>query len=196
MGLVAADFFRVLKALLPFGPAWGLDDDSVAVKQFDAWSQEFARIQARADALVVEADPRTTTELLFDYERIFELPDTCVTIDQTIEQRRVALHSKIISSGGQSRAYFIGIAEAMGYPGATIDEYAPMTCNDDCNDALYSDADRFAWTLNLPASTGGVFVMDCNSDCNSALQSWGDEALECRINKFKPAHTSVIFAYL
>lgn len=196
MGLTANDYYHALQSLLPAGPAWGVDESSAAAKLLDAWAQELSRIQSRADELITEADPRTTYELLTEYERIFGLPDPCVTIDQSVDQRRAALHSKFILLGGQNCAYFIGIAEAMGYYGATIDEYAPMTCNDTCNDSLYSDADMFCWTLNLSASTGGVFVMNCNSDCNASLQSWGDEALECRINKYKPTHTSIIFSYL
>jgi len=161
-----------------------------------AWADEFSRVDLRCDELVNAADPRTTVELLPDYERVFGLPDLCVTIEQTVEQRRAALLSKITERGGQSRAYFIALAASLGYAGATIDEFRPMTCNDDCNSALNGAADMFVWQLNLPGSTGGVFLMDCNSDCNSALQSWGDEALECRINQLKPAHTSVLFAYI
>jgi len=118
-----------------------------------------------------------------------------VTIEQSLEQRRAALLSKLTMTGSQSRTYFIGLAAAMGYPAASIDEFFMLTCNDDCNGALNSQADVFTWQLNLPNATAGLFVMDCDSDCNSALQSWGDEAIECRINRFKPAHTSVIFAY-
>lgn len=150
---------------------------------------------ATADQLSAEMFPDTVSQTLLDWERVYGLPDPCVTITQTLEQRKAALVSKVSAHGGQSRAYFIGVAEAMSYTGATIDEFAPMTCNDDCNAVLNSEADRFYWQLNLPAATGGLFVMDCDSDCNSALQSWGDEAIECRINKFKPAHSGVIFAY-
>jgi uncharacterized protein YmfQ (DUF2313 family) len=193
--MTANDYLSQLQALLPRGLAWARQQANTLTLLLLAWADEFARVDLRCADLVNEADPRATIELLTDWERVAGLPDPCVTIEQTIEQRRSALASKLTMIGGQSRAYFIGIAEAMVYPGATIDEYWPMTCNDTCNESLYSEADKFAWTLNLPASTGGLFVMDCDSDCNSALQSWGDEAVECRINKFKPAHTSVIFAY-
>jgi len=189
------DYWSQLKALMPRGIAWAITQTSKLSGLLLAWSDEFARVDLRCEDLVNEVDPRTTIELLSDWERVAGLPDPCVTIDQTTAQRQAALESKLTMAGGQSRAYFIDIAETMGYPGATIDEYAPMTCNDNCDDSLYSENDIFVWTMNLPFSTGGVFVMDCNSDCNDALQSWGDEALECRINKYKPAHTTALFAY-
>lgn len=153
------------------------------------------RALASVDQLLLEMDPRTTSQLLADWERVVGLPDPCVTTAQTVDQRRAALVSKLAALGGQSRAYFIGLATTLGYPGATIDEYRPMTCNDTCTSALWSAADRFAWQINLP-STGGVFIANCNSACDSPLAAWGDQAVECRINRYKPAHTTAIFAYV
>jgi uncharacterized protein YmfQ (DUF2313 family) len=193
--MTSTDYLSQLQALMPRGLAWAITQTSKLSLLLRAWADEFARVDLRCEDLVNEVDPRTTIELLSDWERVAALPDPCVTIDQTIAQRQAALESKLTMIGGQSRAYFIGIAEVMGYPGATIDEYLPANCNDNCNSALYSEDDKYSWTLNLPFSTGGVFVANCNGNCNDALQSWGDEALECRINKYKPAHTSAIFAY-
>lgn len=195
MAMTNDDYLSQLQALLPRGLAWAKSQSSTLTKMLLAWADEFARVHLRCDDLINEADPRTTVELLLDWERVAELPDPCVTTEQSITQRQAALTSKLTMSGGQSRAYFISIAESMGYPGATIDEYLPANCNGNCNDALYSEDDKYVWTLNLPFSTGGVFVANCNGNCNDALQSWGDEALECRVRKNKPAHTSVLFAY-
>lgn len=196
MVMSAAEYLAQLQALLPRGLAWALSRAAVLTALLQAWADEFSRIDARANALADEADPRTTAELLSDWERVAGLPDPCVTINQTIDQRRAALVSKLTLLGGQSRAYYISIAQAMGYPDATIEEFTGgMNCNDDCNDALGDIDGYFIWRLNLPASTGGIFVATCNSDCNSFLQSWGDEAIECRVNLLKPAHTQVIFAY-
>ena len=149
-----------------------------------------------ADQLLLEADPRTCSLTLPDWERTYDLPDRCVTVSQSVDQRRAALVSLVTMQGGQSRQFFIDLAATLGYPGATIDEYRPMTCNDNCNSALWSEMDRFVWQINLPYSTGGVFNMNSNSACDSPLSAWGDEAIECRINRFKPAHTKAIFAYV
>ncbi|KIO49589.1 YmfQ family protein [Nitrosospira sp. NpAV] len=195
MGMTANDYLRQLQSLLPQGQAWPRDAEATLTQLLAALAEEFARVDRRGEDLINEADPRNTSDLLTDWERIAGLPDTCLTAGQTVEQRRAALVSKLTSLGGQSRQYFINIAAALGYPGATIDEFRPMNCNDDCNDAVASEADRFAWRINLP-SLGGAIVMNCNSTCNDALQAWGDEVIECRINHFKPAHTTAIFAYV
>jgi uncharacterized protein YmfQ (DUF2313 family) len=65
MDVSADDYARQLAALLPPGPAWSTDDPAATLSlQLNAWAQEFARIQARADALVEEADPRITYDRL------------------------------------------------------------------------------------------------------------------------------------
>jgi uncharacterized protein YmfQ (DUF2313 family) len=163
--------------------------------ELNAVGKQLDEAQRSADQLQAEMFPSTATVSLPDWERVYGLPDPCVTIEQSIDQRRAALESKVNASGGQSRAYFIDLASRMGYPGATIDEFPMFTCNSSMGDVLNSEADGFFWQLNLP-SAGGVFHMTCNSDCNSPLQSWGDDAVECRVRKNKPAHTSVLFAYI
>ncbi len=195
MALTAENYLQQLQGLLPRGKAWVRDAGAKLTLLLTGVAQEFARIDVRNNDLINEADPRTTTELIADWERNAGLPDICVTVDQTIAQRRTALVSKLTMLGGQSRQYFIDLADSMGYPSATINEFRPMNCNDNCNYALNSEADRFFWKINLP-SDGATYVMNCNDPCNSPLQAWGDEAIECRINHYKPAHTNVLFAYV
>lgn len=195
--LAAADYAQQLSALLPFGPAWEFDAGSVGSRLLSAWADELARVHARCEQIVNEGDPRATYEMLADYEILFGLPDACLAdIDQSDQQRRNALTSKIISSGGQSREYFISLAVAMGYPDASINEFRLATCNDDCEMFLNGTGDVFVWQLILPVATGSsIIYMNCESVCTDSLQAWGDEAIECRIGKLRPAHTTVLFAY-
>lgn len=184
----------LLKRLLPLV---SIDPNGPEISiELEAEGKALDEAQAFADQLLLEMDPRTCSLTLIDWERVYDLPDRCVTAVQSVDQRRASLISLVSMQGGQSRQFFIDLADAMGYPGATIDEFRPMTCNDNCNSALWSETDRFTWQVNLPYATGGVFVANCNSVCDSPLQSWGDEAVECRINRFKPAHTTAVFAYV
>ncbi|ADE10487.1 YmfQ family protein [Sideroxydans lithotrophicus] len=144
-----------------------------------------------ADSILNEIDPRTAAATLDDWERVLGLS----ALGLSVEQRRVAAGAKYYSHGSQSRPYFIGIAEKLGFPGTTITEYKRANCNGNCNDALYSEADLFVWTMNVPA-LGGYFAANCNSNCNSALGSWGYSNLEMAINKDRPAHTRVMFNYV
>lgn len=189
MALTDADYLNQLQALLPKGPAWEDDDPEL----LNAWSQEFARIQARIDNLIDEADPRTTFELLLDYERIFGLPTDCMTgVEQNLQQRRNALVTQMITIGGQSRAYFIALAAMAGFA-ITITEFDPFTVASTVNEYIYGMDWWFAWQINAPQQSVNYFLM--TSAVNEALAMWGNNLLECLINRYKPAHTIAIFAY-
>ena len=193
MGLSAGDYYNELAALLPSGPAWLVDEPSTLTLFLDAWSQEFARAQARAEALGEEADPRTTYELLSDYETLFGLPTACMSgVTQSVQQRRQALHAQMISGGGQSIAYYVSLALAAGFVIA-ITEFRPWSVGMTIDLPIYGEDWAYAWQVNATLNTICYFTM--SSAVNEALASWGNNLLECLINRFKPAHTVVIFAY-
>jgi uncharacterized protein YmfQ (DUF2313 family) len=128
-----------------------------------------------------------------DYERIFGLPTACMYgIDQTVEQRHEALVSQMISVGGQSRAYFIALALAAGFI-ITITEFKPFDVGMTVADPIYGPDWSFAWQVN--AATTTITWFRVSGGVNEALAAWGNELLECLINRYKPAHTIAIFSY-
>lgn len=193
MGLISnatqADYEAHLLALRPAGPAWAPDDD-----RLDAAAEECARAHNRAVALVDEADPRTTTELLTDWERVAGLPDACTGPLPTLAQRRAALVARLTSIGGQSRAYFIALAASLGYT-VTITEYRQFrTGIGRAGDRSNGEEWLYAWRVGAPQFT----VIDFRVGLSAAgepLRSWGDKLLECVLNRMKPAHTQIIFTY-
>lgn len=190
MALTADDYVALINGLTPRGPAW------VDGKVREIWSIELARLDARIWHLLEEADPRTTDELLADWERVLGLPDDCMAgLPLSINERRLVAWQRLTELGGQSRQYFINLAEQFGEPGVTITEFRQMTCNDDCNDALCSQADEFVWQVNFPHPADNARLMNCNDDCNDALQMYTPALAECPISERKPAHTEVIFSY-
>lgn len=194
MALTAQDYVHLLTGLMPRGPAWS---DQVIAHFIQAWADELARIDARVDVLIEQVDPRTADEMLTDWERVLGLPDECTAdIGLSIAERQRLAWAKYTEQGGQSRAYFIDLAARYGEPGVTISEFRQMTCNDDCNDALYSVADEFTWRVNVPHVAADFRLMNCNDDCNDPLQMFTPNLIECPVNERKPAHTTVIFSYL
>lgn len=192
MGMTTDDYLAQLQALLPQGPAWPRDSGATLTKLLQAMADELARIDGRAAQLIEESDPRTTAELLADWERVAGLPDSCVTAAQATAQRRAALHAKLTTLGGQSVAYFIALAASLGYT-VTITEFEQHTVVDDVEHPLYSHPWQFAWQVNAPQDTVGTLsVTDTVAD---PLAWWGNELLECVVNRLKPAHTHVLFAY-
>ncbi|SOD42340.1 YmfQ family protein [Nitrosovibrio sp. Nv4] len=193
MGITADDYLSQLQSLLPQGQAWPREPDATLTQLMAALAEEFARFDARTQRLFDEADPRTTVELLADWERVAGLPEACLAaIAQTTGERRSALLSKLIGVGGQSRQYFIGIAAALGYT-VTLTEFRPFQVNSEVNDALRGEQWRFAWQVNSALIT--VRASTVAAAVNDPLRSWGNAALECVISKYSPAHTKVLFAY-
>lgn len=196
MALTAADYLAQLQALLPQGFAWPRQADAALTKLLLAWADEMARIDGRAVDLVDEADPRTTAELLADWERVAGLPDPCVAalgVSQTAAQRRAALVAKLTTIGGQSAAYYIALAASLGYT-ITVTEFSPFQAGSDAGDALTNDGWRFVWQVNAPEASIVEFAAG-RSSAGEPLRAWGNELLECVINRLRPAHTHVLFAY-
>jgi uncharacterized protein YmfQ (DUF2313 family) len=192
MGMSADQYLSQLQALLPDGAAWTREAGAVLTRLLNAFADELARIDGRALSLIEEADPRTADELLADWERIAGLPDSCVSGTQTTAQRRAALVARLTTIGGQSIAYYIARAAGLGYT-ITINEFSQQTVESDVTSPMYGQPWNFAWQVNSALNTVGYLtVADTVAD---PLAWWGNAALECSINRLKPAHTFALFAY-
>lgn len=118
-------YVRQLRALLPPGLLWTVDQSSVLTKFLEALALELARIDGRAKDLVNEIDPRTATETLEDWERILSLPDERVTaIPATVDGRRVAIAQKYTSREGQNFAFYQRLVAACGHELVSITKYS------------------------------------------------------------------------
>ncbi|WP_035725776.1 YmfQ family protein [Fodinicurvata fenggangensis] len=183
------DYYRQLLQLRPPGPAWPAEDPLL-----EAIAEGLATVHARTADLMDEADPRATLEMLPAWERNAGLPDDCTGPAEGLVARRERLVQQLTEQAGQSRAFFIELAETLGYPDATITEFRPFNCQSDCDDSLDPDPWRHAWRLNLQQSEN-IHDFTATSGCDEALRVWGNEVLECIVRRLKPAHTNVLFAY-
>lgn len=207
----AEDYAGGFADLLPTGPAWPREPDAVLMRLVDGLAEIWARHpDARAaDLLERESDPRRTVEILAEWERAFGLPDPCVSEPLTVGERQIALVKRMTTEGGQSRAFFIGVAAALGYQ-ITITEFSPFVigisrCGDTRQTGLATE--RYAWELGAPeirfywtVEVGTTRVTwfragqsHCGVDphCRIAFA----EDLECVLRRWKPAQTEIIFDY-
>lgn len=162
-----------LQALLPPGVAWPRDADAELTALIRALSYEYSRVKRRGRTLLEELDPRTTFELLEDWERVYGLPDC--TSPTTLAGRRSALHGKMLGHGDPTLAYFVGIVESLGYHDPEVVEYDGddmFTAVSPCTDPLYTETWRFVWD---------VFT--------TSLGDETDAALVCTIEGLAPLHT-------
>lgn len=191
----ADDYRHQMQALMPRGMAWALAPMAWMTRLLAGLSEEFARIDGRVRDLIRESDPRTTVEMLTDWERAFALPDNCSNVlAPTLQGRRDDVLSKLIGIGGQSRAYYIAVAARLGYT-IGIDEFVPFRVGRSrVGSAIYSQDWTWVWQVNGPAVTVTDFRVG-SSRMGERLRTWGNSALECRLNQIKPAHTLIIFSY-
>jgi uncharacterized protein YmfQ (DUF2313 family) len=195
MSYSADEYRNQLQQLLPPGYAIPATEGTEAYLLLDGIAQELARVDGRAEVLISEANPATTTELLPDWERVAGLPDECSNgADSTIEARRRALLAKLTATGGQSAAYYIQVAKALGYD-VTITEFHPFRVGmSQVGDALTNGDWQFTWRINAPETTVMSFKVGL-SVVGDPLATWGNDMLECYMNKLKPAHTILLFGY-
>ena len=121
------DYAFAMAHLLPQGIAWPREPDTILQRTVRGLSQIFGYVDRRAgDLLETESDPRTTIEMLSDWERNWGLPDYCfVGVGQNLAQRRYFLILKMTLEGGQSREWFIWVCNQLGYD-VGITEFAPF----------------------------------------------------------------------
>lgn len=188
------EYTKVFLDLLPPGDFFDTDSESEFYKLANALCQTFVDIDQSIDKLISESYPDTTIELLPEWEKNYGLPDLCTDYNENIQERQFDLTAKYAAKGGQTPAYFIQLAKLLGYD-ITITEYTPFRANvNHANDVLYGEDWQWIWQVNYNGSNP-VYFRSNVSMTNSPLISYGNNRLVCFINKYKPAHTKVIFNF-
>lgn len=167
------DYLAQLLGLLPPGAAWTRERDTNLARLLRAVGEELARVEGRGCELVAESDPRTTDELLADWERVLGLPDPCTGEITDPAERRAAILARLIATGDQSRTYFERIATALGLT-IVIQEYEPFRAgHSGASEGLSNGPWKHTWTVHVEEADPGT------------------SALECLFARLKPAHTLI-----
>ena len=191
-----ARYLSQLLALLPKGRIWPSRSGSTLAQVLEAAADGLAKVHVRALQLIEEADPRSTTEMLDDWERNLDLPGDCTAPAVTLQDRRNAVVQKLTLGGGQSIGFYKQIALALGYT-ITIEEFKPFICGlSRCGDEVgMSAADRNNWEVHVPDPRTTLFRVG-ESRCGDLLgKIQRAEDLECVLSIMKPAHTRLLVSY-
>lgn len=173
-----ADYERALVQLLPRGPAWNLDPAGDLRKLLRGAGTELARVEQRAAELVEEIDPRTTTEMIEDWERALGLPEKCGTPPTTLQGRRLAAYTKLTSRPVGNIPLFLSMAAKLGYPDAEVFRmYDPFTCVSECTHAL--------WGAEGYWDSAWLFLFNGTTE--------NDGTLQCLARQYAQAHDVVMF---
>lgn len=190
----ARDYLGALLALLPSGRVWPKHPGGTLSRALSGLAPVYARNDARARALLVEAFPATSHELLAEWELTLELPDPCLGPAPDEDARRRSVVAKLVARGGQSAAYYTAVAAALGIP-VTVQSYAPARFGH----ARYGDGmrgTRWAHAWSVHAALGPVVTAVFGAArYGDRFRSWGIRVLECVLREFAPAHAELFFVY-
>lgn len=187
-------FLSQVQKLIPRGMAWPREKLTNLYLWAYGLACELWRVDGRAKDLLEEGDPRTTLELIEEWEAVVGIPDECLPVAQTLERRRGDVLARLTAQGGINKQFYIDYAASLGFT-ITIYEYRPFraslsSANDPCNDMIWNHAFR----VNAPIETIKYFSAGI-SQANDPLATWGNAFLECSINKRKPSGKVAIYAY-
>lgn len=175
----AADYVSALMNLLPRGRVWPREPNSLIAQVAGMLANTFGRNSARARFLLQDSFPATSVELLPEWEATLGLPDACAGPSPTIQQRQMQVAVAFAGNGGQSKPFYIAYAAALGYT-ITITEF--------------TGADAQKWQVNAPTFTINYFRAGIGR-AGEPLATWGNNVLQCELNRLKPAHTNLVFSY-
>lgn len=202
-------YLEQLLSFLPPGQAFPREAGSTLYHFLSIFAQELEWTDERAAALIGEADPRTTIELLEDWERVAGLPDNCLALFYSIAERRAALLLKVTGLGGQSPAFYLAQAELLGYE-VEITEYRPFTFGlsqfglhiaENGNTLTRTELTdqlnlRHNWLMRVLGARVTWFQFGLSEFGLYPFAKFAQaQDLECLMARIKPAHTHLIFSY-
>lgn len=196
MAYDAPAYTEQLQALLPSGQAWPREESATLTQLLAAMAEEFSRLDERVVELFDEADPRSTSELIADWERVLGLPDPCTVSATTLAARQLIAWRKLAFQAGQTPAFYVALAASISME-IEIHEFDPDVDDFDGSlTALITGGKwRFVWRVHVLSATDFTLFRVGTSAVGERLVDGGAIDLECMIRAAAPAHTRVIFTY-
>jgi uncharacterized protein YmfQ (DUF2313 family) len=191
------DYFEQLVLLQPPGAALPRDPDTDWGRLLQGLALEFERVEERSDSLIRESDPRSTLELLQDWERAYGLPDACAAGGYTIQERRAALVARVTDIGRQDADYYRALAAELGYD-VDVTEFHPFICAySECGgpDMLGGEESLFWWEVTVYGPRLTLFRCGASAPPDRLGDWLAAEDIECIILRDHQAHTLVTFNY-
>lgn len=168
-------------------------DGSTLRKILIGLASEWLNFRNKINEVSNEYDPTTTTKLIEEWEGFVGIPDTCIPIASTIEQRRLNILLKLAGINATTEKQFKNIALILGYNIQVSNGVATSTFPLTLPFLLISEASApFTIVITLPASlqpAGFPLTLPFT------LTAQQPEIFNCLFNKLKPANTQLFFRY-
>ncbi|MBX9944960.1 MAG: DUF2313 domain-containing protein, partial [Reyranella sp.] len=192
----AVSYARQMLAVFPTGPIWPTDLAGVWGGVLLGSADELVRVDQGADRLLRELDPRTTFDMLGDWEQAYGLPDPCTAPPATIDGRRRRLVQLVTMKGSLSKRFLTELAYDLGYD-VLLEEFAPATMGvSRCGETM--DGADWRWALFVhapPTALQQAYAGD--SYFGERILDFGISSLECVLRRHVPATSlpGLIFGY-
>lgn len=155
MARTAADYAAATVALLPRGRAWTAGEPGTKQAALvGALAVLWADVDADAGQLLEQSLPGANADLLPEWEETLGLTKSIDGL--TTQQRAAQVLARFVGGGGQSQAYFIALAAALGFT-ITITTYAPFRAGvGTATSPVYTDDWAYSWGVHIVANTSGL----------------------------------------
>lgn len=176
-------YTTLLQKHLPAGDAWPRDEDTELFELLDGLGVEFSRVEQRALDLIEEIDPRTTSELLDDWERVCGLPGDNPNPPATTDARRAALLEHLRGLGAPSITNINALLEAISswYSYRDYEYFSPFVPGSTVGQSLTQDEWQHTVRLHLESLDNG---------------GENDLAVEWLLTRIMPAHVLCLVQWI
>ena len=163
-------------------------EDSVLRKILIGLATGWLDFRDKINEVSKEYNPNVTTALLEEWEEFVGIPDSCIAVASTAEQRRLNILLKLAGINATTAKQFKNIALILGYQievGSGVDFYPTIP--------IAEASAPFTIVITLP-----IVNQDFRFPLILPFKLSADEPtiINCLFNKLKPANTQVYFRYI
>lgn len=195
-----AEYEPQLFKLLPRGMIWDRRIGSNLERIVSAMAAELSRVDLRGRDLLRESDFLSVVEMLDEWEQEISLPDECSGDPVSSEERAEAIKARMRDTGGSTEEYLVRLAGDWGYA-ISIEEIIPARVGDltRIGDRLIGAQSGWSFAFYVDAPIGDTYAEARVGDTTrigDRMATWGEDTLECIIDRAKPAHTRALYRYV
>ena len=188
----------------PLGEAWRAyrTPGKVAARLYEGYAKAYDDCSAALCRLTAELDPRTTTELLPEWERALALPDACLPAATTLEERRDRLMFRLAKRRWTTAQDWHDLAEIFGLaiaitPGWLVQKPALYAHRYAKRYDLFPKLGRFRVYINILADRSAGYDYGVAGRGPGYPVPYGSEEkyalFKCLIERVRPANVVVIW---
>jgi len=156
-------------------------------------ASEWLNFRSKINEVYNEYNPKTTTKMIEEWEQFVGIPDNCIPVASTIEQRRLNVLLKLAGINATTEKQFKNVASILGYNIEVSNGVSTSTFPLTLPFLLISEASApFTIVITLPSS---IQLNGFALTFPFTLTSQQPAILDCLFNKLKPANTQLFFRY-